>query len=79
MALSGVYVTAPAAAAAMGLYFIGKNISNTNDGGDGGMAGTAAAKDEESGRSEEKAAAAALPKLAPQFDGLHCFETIVRR
>lgn len=24
------------------------------------------------------AAAAPPPKLAPQFDGLHCFETIVR-
>ncbi|KAG6422534.1 hypothetical protein SASPL_119109 [Salvia splendens] len=79
MALNGVYVTAPAAAAAMGLYLFGKNISNTNDGEDGGMAGMTAPKDEENERSEKKSTVAVSPKLAPQFDGLHCFETIVSR
>lgn len=45
-------------------------------GEDGGMRSQVAAKEKKNGMGRSKAAS---PKLAPQFDGLHCFETIVRR
>lgn len=76
MALSCAYVTAPAAAAAMGLYLFGRNLSNDNGGGGGGMEAMAAAKEKKKDGSSAKVVP---PKLAPQFDGLFCFETIVRR
>ncbi|KAH6828156.1 Avr9/Cf-9 rapidly elicited protein [Perilla frutescens var. hirtella] len=80
MVVGTVYVTAPAAAAAMGLYFFGRNFSNNHGGGGGGMGIPATGmvadekKDETSGNAK-----APTPKLAPQFDGLFCFETIVSR
>ncbi|KAL7147269.1 hypothetical protein ABFS83_06G097200 [Erythranthe nasuta] len=75
MAMSGVYViTAPAAAAAMGLYFFGRNnLPNNQEVGGAGI-GANVKKEVKSGGG---GGGGGGPMLAPQFDGLHCFETIV--
>ncbi|KAI3471262.1 hypothetical protein Pfo_027925 [Paulownia fortunei] len=77
MALSSVYITAPAAsaaAAAMVLYFFGtKNLPNNPEGG----GGRGAWRKSFVAQVKKDVKSAAEPKLAPQFDGLFCFETIV--
>ncbi|KAE8077613.1 hypothetical protein FH972_016164 [Carpinus fangiana] len=74
MALGTIYATLPAVVAAAGIYFFDRNHSKSKENGGGFRAAIdkpAKAKD------EEKTTRA--PKLAPQFDGLHCFETLVGR
>ncbi|GFY84018.1 hypothetical protein Acr_03g0007920 [Actinidia rufa] len=75
MAMGALQVTVPAVAAVVGLYFVDKIHSNAKehlDGGCGLSTASLAAK-----LRDEAKSSAQVPKLAPKFDGLHCFETLV--
>ncbi|KAA8533533.1 hypothetical protein F0562_031033 [Nyssa sinensis] len=75
MGMGTLYMTAPAIAAAVGIYFFDRNHSEAKELG-GGLrtsVGNLVAKVKEEMKSTH------VPKLAPQFDGLHCFETLVAR
>ncbi|KAH7853790.1 hypothetical protein Vadar_006632 [Vaccinium darrowii] len=73
MGVNPLHITAPAVAAAIGIYFFEKIHSNSKELGGGVRTSIAniAAKMREEMKSSR------VPKLAPQFDGLHCFETLV--
>ncbi|KAK9291491.1 hypothetical protein L1049_021268 [Liquidambar formosana] len=73
MAVGTMYATMPAVAAAVGLYFLDKQHSNTKELGSGFRASM---KNSES-KAKEEVKITQMPKLAPQFDGLYCFETLV--
>ncbi|GMJ06339.1 hypothetical protein HRI_004303100 [Hibiscus trionum] len=67
MALATVYATIPAVvAAAVGIYSFGGGVRSSM--------GTLLEKDNQ---KVQTTALPALPKVAPQFDGLNCFETLV--
>ncbi|OMO95082.1 hypothetical protein CCACVL1_05583 [Corchorus capsularis] len=71
MALGTIYATIPAVvAAAVGIYsFDRQSGSGAKKFGDG--IGSSM------GSMQAKLKTAPLPKVAPQFDGLNCFETLV--
>ncbi|KAI8565139.1 hypothetical protein RHMOL_Rhmol03G0237500 [Rhododendron molle] len=73
MGANSLHVAAPAVATAIGIYFFERTHSNTKE-LPGGMR-TSMANMLAKLREEVKSNRA--PKLAPQFDGLHCFETLV--
>ncbi|KAK2444644.1 hypothetical protein QL285_015655 [Trifolium repens] len=71
MATGSIYVAVPALAAAVGFYFIGINHAKEMKKGFtvSNKIMTPQVKDQE--KTLQKT------KLAPQLDGLHCFETFV--
>ncbi|CAK9158240.1 unnamed protein product [Ilex paraguariensis] len=76
MAMTCLYMTAPAVAAAIGLYFFdryryGNKVYELGGGIQPSMENLVAKVKEEGFKSTQ------MPKLAPKFDGLHCFETLV--
>ncbi|XVE58273.1 hypothetical protein DITRI_Ditri04bG0157300 [Diplodiscus trichospermus] len=73
MAVGTIYVTIPAVvAAAVGIYsFGGHSGAKEFGGGIRPYIGNMLAK------TNQKVKTKPLPKVAPQFDGLHCFETLV--
>ncbi|KAB1205209.1 hypothetical protein CJ030_MR7G021963 [Morella rubra] len=75
MASGTIYATVPAVVAAAGVYFFERNHSKPKEHGAGIRAyiGNMVAK------AKEGMKTTGMPKLAPQFDGLHCFETLVGR
>ncbi|KAJ9679922.1 hypothetical protein PVL29_021735 [Vitis rotundifolia] len=72
MGLGSVCVTVPAVAAAVGLFFFDRSHSRDNQGFGGSMEDLVV-------RMKEKVKGGQVAKVAvaPQFDGLHCFETMV--
>ncbi|KAL0340927.1 UNVERIFIED_CONTAM: hypothetical protein Scaly_0535600 [Sesamum calycinum] len=76
MAVSSVYITAPAAAA-VGLYLFARNLPRNLAGGGGEGMRRPNSRAAEVKKADVKVGAE--PKLAPEFDGLCCFETIVGR
>ncbi|KAL7003775.1 hypothetical protein U1Q18_004920 [Sarracenia purpurea var. burkii] len=73
--MGALHITPPAAVA-VGIYFFNKIHSAAKELGGGALAAptaTSAAK----GGKEVKITSQQVPKLAPQFDGLYCFETLV--
>ncbi|EEF37956.1 conserved hypothetical protein [Ricinus communis] len=84
MAMGMMSVTIPAVAAAAGIYFLDKNHSQAQKrmaevvhglgSGMRGPVGSMVAKVKEEVKSNSQ-----MPKLAPQFDGLYSFETLVGR
>ncbi|PNX64103.1 hypothetical protein L195_g053845, partial [Trifolium pratense] len=72
MAMGSIYVAVPSlAAAAAGFYFIGTNHAKEMKKGFMIFNKTMIPQVKEQGKILQKT------KLAPQFDGLHCFETFV--
>ncbi|KDP24881.1 hypothetical protein JCGZ_25162 [Jatropha curcas] len=74
MAMGIMSVTVPAVVAAAGIYFFDRTHPITQEIGNGRQAsiGRMIAKVTEEGKNSST-----KPKLAPQFDGLYCFETLV--
>ncbi|GLT66663.1 hypothetical protein SLA2020_390180 [Shorea laevis] len=76
MASGTIYATIPAVfAAGAGIYFFDRNHSKSKEHG----GGIRAAIDKLVAKAKEEEKTTRTPKLAPQFDGLHCFETFVGR
>ncbi|KAF8365093.1 hypothetical protein HHK36_016283 [Tetracentron sinense] len=75
MALGTLYVTVPAFAAAIGIYYFDRNHSKPKHLEAGYQAYmeklVAVAKSKEGMKNTQ------MPKVALEFDGLHCFETLV--
>ncbi|KAL2550838.1 Uncharacterized protein Fot_12368 [Forsythia ovata] len=72
MALATIYTTAtPAAAAAIGLCFFVRNHSSNKETGVRGFITKFSAEVKKEVKSGQ------IPKLAPHFDGLYCFETLI--
>ncbi|KAF9667259.1 hypothetical protein SADUNF_Sadunf15G0003900 [Salix dunnii] len=69
MAMSAVSVTVPAVVAAAAIYFVDQSHSKPQE-----MGGRMRASSE---NMVEKVKASEMPKLAPQLDGLNCFETLI--
>ncbi|CBI23083.3 hypothetical protein AAG906_007044 [Vitis piasezkii] len=72
MGLGSVCVTVPAVAAAVGFFFFDRSHSRANQGFGGSMEDLVV-------RMKEKVKGGQVAKVAvaPQLDGLHCFETLV--
>ncbi|KAF3432743.1 hypothetical protein FNV43_RR23845 [Rhamnella rubrinervis] len=79
MASGTIYVTLPivAAAAAAGICFFDRNGSKAKELEGGGNIQSSIEKIV--GKAVVEVKAPQMPKLAPQFDGLECFETFVGR
>ncbi|XP_059435198.1 uncharacterized protein LOC132168127 [Corylus avellana] len=75
MASGTIYATIPAIVAAAGIYFFDRNHSKSKERG----GGIRAAIDKLVAKAKEEEKTTRAPKFAPQFDGLHCFETLVGR
>ncbi|CAA2965836.1 Hypothetical predicted protein [Olea europaea subsp. europaea] len=71
MALATIYTTATPAAAAIGLYFFVRNHSTNQETGVRGYITNFLAEVKKEVKSGQ------VPKLAPHFDGLNSFETLV--
>ncbi|KAK7350944.1 hypothetical protein VNO77_10016 [Canavalia gladiata] len=71
MATVSIYAAVPAVAAAAGFYFIDRNYIKEN------KQGFSAPNAKMIPEVNEQAKTLQKPKLAPQLDGLHCFETLV--
>ncbi|KAL2339548.1 hypothetical protein Fmac_007488 [Flemingia macrophylla] len=71
MAMGSFFAALPAVAAAAGFYFIDRNYIKEI------KQGTSVSNHKMLREVEEQAKTLQWPKLAPQLDGLHCFETLV--
>ncbi|WVZ18530.1 hypothetical protein V8G54_005852 [Vigna mungo] len=71
MAMGSIFAAVPAIAAAAGFYFIGRNNVKEIKQGSSVSSQKMLAEVKEPAKSLQR------PKLAPQFDGLDCFETLV--
>ncbi|KAJ7959427.1 One cut domain family member 2 like [Quillaja saponaria] len=73
MAVGTIYAAVPAVAAAVGFYFFDRNYSKSKEprGGIWSYNERIVPKVKEEMKTRQN------PKLAPQFDGLHCYETLV--
>ncbi|KAL9312804.1 hypothetical protein ACSQ67_018256 [Phaseolus vulgaris] len=71
MAMGSIFAVVPAVAAAAGFYFIGRNNLKEIKQGSSVSSQKMLAEMNEGAKSLRK------PKLAPQLDGLDCFETLV--
>ncbi|KAK8484743.1 hypothetical protein V6N13_130566 [Hibiscus sabdariffa] len=73
MASGTVYATIPVVvAAAVGIYSYDRHSGEKDFGG-----GVRSSPGSMLAKPNQKVQATPLPKVAPQFDGLHCFETLV--
>ncbi|BAT78916.1 hypothetical protein VIGAN_02167600 [Vigna angularis var. angularis] len=71
MAMGSIFAAVPAIAAAAGFYFIGRNnVKEIKQ-------GSSVSSQKMLAEVKERAKSLQMPKLAPQFDGLDCFETLV--
>ncbi|CAK7324280.1 unnamed protein product [Dovyalis caffra] len=70
MAMGAVSVTVPAIVAAAGIYFLDKSHSKAQELGSRMRASR-------ENMVEKVKKASEMPKLAPQLDGLNCFETLI--
>ncbi|KAG6650409.1 hypothetical protein CIPAW_06G041500 [Carya illinoinensis] len=73
MALGTIYATVPAFVAAAALYFLDRKPSTQPQEHGGGIGAYIRNMVTE---AKEEVKTSRMPKLAPQFDGLHCFETL---
>ncbi|PIA49917.1 hypothetical protein AQUCO_01300567v1 [Aquilegia coerulea] len=73
MTVGTFYMSMPVVASAVVVYFLEQNRSNIKQ-LEGGV-GTSVEKIK--GKVETDQKTGQMPKLAPAFDGLHCFETLV--
>ncbi|KAH1125739.1 hypothetical protein AAZX31_06G130100 [Glycine max] len=71
MAMGSFFAAAPAVAAAVGFYFIDRNFVKEI------KQGSSVSNLKMLAEVKERAKTLQKPKLAPQLDGLHCFETLV--
>ncbi|TKY74019.1 hypothetical protein E2542_SST02778 [Spatholobus suberectus] len=71
MAMGSIFAAVPAVVAAVGLYFIDRNYIKEIKQGSSVSSQTMLAEVKERAKTLQK------PKLAPQLDGLHSFETLV--
>ncbi|WJX40596.1 hypothetical protein P8452_28053 [Trifolium repens] len=71
MATGSIYVAVPALAAAVGFYFIGTNHAKEMKKGFTVSNKIMTPQVKDQGKTLQET------KLAPQLDGLHCFETFV--
>ncbi|XWS61413.1 hypothetical protein CRYUN_Cryun07bG0123900 [Craigia yunnanensis] len=73
MAAGTIYATIPAVvAAAVGIYSFDRQSGAKAFGG-----GIRSSIETMLAKPNQKVKGTPLPKVAPQFDGLHCFETLV--
>ncbi|KAK8569748.1 hypothetical protein V6N13_046793 [Hibiscus sabdariffa] len=73
MALATVYATIPAVvAAAVGIYSFDRHSGAKEYGG-----GVRSSMGSMLAKANQMVQTTPLPKVAPQFDGLNCFETLV--
>ncbi|KAJ1382030.1 hypothetical protein SESBI_44622 [Sesbania bispinosa] len=71
MATGSIYAAVPAVAAAVGFYFKDRNyVKETKK-------GLSISNQKMIAEVKDQAKTFQKPKLAPQLDGLHCFETLV--
>ncbi|KAJ6373505.1 hypothetical protein OIU78_029234 [Salix suchowensis] len=70
MAMGAVSVAVPAVVAAAVIYFVDQSHSKAQE-----MGGRMRASSEN--MVEKVKTASEMPKLAPQLDGLNCFETLI--
>ncbi|KAL3524463.1 hypothetical protein ACH5RR_017297 [Cinchona calisaya] len=81
--IGAIAVLAPSAVAAAGLYFLDRYhyhaAAITQVVGDYGLNGLHSSTGNlvAKVKGDEKKVARPIPKFAPEFDGLHCFETLV--
>uniref|UniRef100_A0A2N9IVE6 Uncharacterized protein n=1 Tax=Fagus sylvatica TaxID=28930 RepID=A0A2N9IVE6_FAGSY len=75
MASATIYATVPAVVVAAGIYFFDKNHYKPKE----HQGGVQASIQNMVTKTKEEVKRIGMPKLAPQFDGLHCFETLVGR
>ncbi|EXB78392.1 hypothetical protein L484_003254 [Morus notabilis] len=75
MAAGTVCVALPVVAAVVGLYLCDRNHSKSKEFG----GGIRASFEEVMAKAKVEVKTSQMPKLAPQFDGLDCFETFVVR
>ncbi|KAK7317080.1 hypothetical protein RJT34_01010 [Clitoria ternatea] len=73
MAMGSIYAAVPAVAAAVGFYFIDKNYVKEI------KQGVSVSNQKMTREVKEQVKTLKNPKLAPQLDGLHCFETMVMK
>ncbi|KAF4356623.1 hypothetical protein CsatB_002301 [Cannabis sativa] len=73
MAASTISITLPIVAAALGLYLCDKGHPKTNKKESGDEIRNTVSRS----RTMEVKSTNRIPKFAPQFDGLDCFETFV--
>ncbi|KAK7282510.1 hypothetical protein RIF29_11351 [Crotalaria pallida] len=71
MAAGTIYAAVPAVVAAVGFYFIGTNYVKEI------RRGISTPTQNMISEMKERANTIEKPKVAPQLDGLHCFETLV--
>nr|DAD36170.1 TPA_asm: hypothetical protein HUJ06_006810 [Nelumbo nucifera] len=76
MAMGTLYMTVPAVAAAIGFYFLETTQSKSKKHFEGGFQ---ASLERLVSKAREGMKTVRPPKFAPEFDGLHSFETLVTR
>ncbi|KAK6926088.1 EF-hand domain [Dillenia turbinata] len=72
--IGNAYVTVPAIAAAIGVYMFDRSHSKPK----GNSGGFTASLERIMSKAKEGAKATSMPKMAPQLDGLHSFETLLK-
>ncbi|KAF4351697.1 hypothetical protein G4B88_018370 [Cannabis sativa] len=77
MAASTISITLPIMAAALGLYLCDKGHPKTNKKQSGDGIRNSIETTVSKSRTMEVKSTNRIPKFAPQFDGLDCFETFV--
>ncbi|KAK4571061.1 hypothetical protein RGQ29_029769 [Quercus rubra] len=73
MASVAIYATVPAVVVAAGIYFFDINHYRPKE----HEGGVQASMKNMVAKAKQEVKKIEMPKLAPQFDGLHCFETLV--
>ncbi|KAK9994885.1 hypothetical protein SO802_024588 [Lithocarpus litseifolius] len=73
MASRTIYATVPAVVVAAGIYFFDINHYRPKE----HEGGVQASMKNMVAKAKQEVKKIEMPKLAPQFDGLHCFETLV--